>query len=393
MMTLSERATRINPSATLTISAKAKAMKAKGIPVLNFSAGEPDFDTPEPIKEAASKALAEGFTKYTPAGGIPELKEAIVGKYENELGITYGLSEVMVSNGGKHALHNIFQTLLNPGDEVIIPSPYWLSYPDMVKLSDGIPVVLETKREEGFKLDLDRLRRAITGRTKLLIINSPSNPTGAVYRSDELRGIAELVEEHEFLVISDDVYEKFVFDGLEFANLLSVAPHLKERVVIANSVSKTYAMPGWRIGVAVGAETLISAATKIQGQATSCPNSIAQRAVAFALSSDQTEVARFSESFKRRRDLMLEGLEHVRGFDPFKPMGAFYLFVDVSGLYDQIDGVSGSVDFCEYLLDKFHIACVPGSVFGEDRCIRFSFATDEASIKEAIERLKAGACW
>jgi aspartate aminotransferase len=231
-MNLSERATRINPSATLTISAKAKAMKAKGAPVLNFSAGEPDFDTPEAIKGAAGKALEEGFTKYTPAGGIPELKEAIVGKYEKELGITYDPSEVMVSNGGKHALHNLFQALLNPGDEVIIPSPYWLSYPDMVKLSDGVPVVLETKKEKGFKLELDRLRRVISGRTKILIINSPSNPTGAVYRSEELKRLAELIEEYEFLVISDDVYEKFLFEGLTFANLLSVAPHLKERVVI-----------------------------------------------------------------------------------------------------------------------------------------------------------------
>jgi aspartate aminotransferase len=390
-MNLSERAKRINPSATLTISAKAKAMKARGVPVLNFSAGEPDFDTPDAIKGAAAKALEEGFTKYTPAGGIPELKEAIVGKYEKELGITYDPSGIMVSNGGKHALHNLFQALLNPGDEVIIPSPYWLSYPDMVKLSDGVPVVLETKKEKGFKLELDRLRRVISGRTKILIINSPSNPTGAVYRSEELKGLAELIEEYEFLVISDDVYEKFLFEGLTFANLLSVAPHLKERVVIVNSVSKTYAMPGWRIGFAAGAETLIGAATKIQGQATSCPNSIAQKAVAFALSSDQTVVAHFRESFEGRRDLMLEGLQDVRGFDPFKPMGAFYLFVDVSRLYNQIDGVSGSVGFCEYLLDQFQIACVPGSAFGADRYIRFSFATDEASIKEAIERLKAGA--
>jgi len=387
-MNLSERAKRIKPSATLTISAKAKAMKARGVPVLNFSAGEPDFDTPEEIKGAASKALEEGFTKYTPAGGISELKEAIIGKYEKELGMTYETSEVMVSNGGKHALHNLFQALLNPGDEVIIPSPYWLSYPDMVKLSDGVPVVLATKKEEGFKLDLDRLRSAITGKTKILIINSPSNPTGAVYTERELEAIGRIVEESEFLVISDDVYEKFVFDGRRFVNLLSVAPHLKGKVIIVNSVSKTYAMPGWRIGYAVGPEALISAATKIQGQATSCPGSIAQKAVVFALSSDQTVVARFCESFQKRRDLMLGGLQGVRGFDPFKPAGAFYLFVYVGSLYGRIEGVSGSVDLCEYLLDEFHIACVPGSVFGEDRYIRFSFATDEASIKEAIDRLK-----
>jgi aspartate aminotransferase len=388
MMSLSERAKRINPSATLTISAKAKAMRAKGIPVLNFSAGEPDFDTPEAIKGAASKALAEGFTKYTAAAGIPELKEAIVAKYEKEIGVTYDSSEVIVSNGGKHALHNIFQALLNPGDEVLIPSPYWLSYPEMVKLSGGVPVVVETRREEGFKLDLEELRRAITQKTKILIVNSPSNPTGAVYRSDELRGIAELVEQNEFMVVSDDVYEKFIFDGLRFANLVSVAPHLKDRVVIINSVSKTYAMPGWRIGFALGAETWISAAVKIQGQATSCPNSIAQKAAAFALSSDQTVVSRFCKSFQRRRDIMLEGLKNIRGFDPFKPVGAFYLFVDVSRLYSRIEGVSDSVSFCEYLLDKFHIACVPGSVFGEDRCIRFSFAAEEAAIKEATERLR-----
>ena len=387
-MNLSERAEKISPSITLTISAKAKAMKAQGIPILNFSVGEPDFDTPGPIKQAALRAMNEGFTKYTPAGGIPELKDAIIGKYEKELSLDYKPGEIMVSNGGKHALHNIFQALLNPGDEVIIPSPYWLSYPDMVKLSDGVPVFLRTALDKGFKLQVEDLERLITPKTRILILNSPSNPTGAVYTAEELRRIAEVVARHDLLVVSDDVYEKFVFEGLPFANILSVAPELRDRVVIINSVSKTYAMPGWRIGYALGPEALIGAATKIQGQATSCPGSISQKAVAFGLTTDQAFVEAFRVSFEERRDLIMEGLRQIKGFQVPKPMGAFYVFADVSAHYDRAGGVSDSVGFCNDLLDRCHIACVPGAAFGDDRCIRFSFATDEASIREALERLK-----
>ncbi|MBN2125673.1 MAG: pyridoxal phosphate-dependent aminotransferase [Deltaproteobacteria bacterium] len=387
-MKLSERAGKIAPSITLTISAKAKEMKAGGAPVLNFSAGEPDFDTPEPIKEAAVRAMREGFTKYTPAGGILELKEAVIAKYEREVGIGYSPSEVMVSNGGKHALHNIFQAILNPGNEVIIPSPYWLSYPDMVRLSDGTPVILETGISGDYKFTPEDLRRAITPKTRILILNSPTNPTGAVYAAKELKEIAGVLEGEDILVISDDVYEKFVFDGQPFVNLLSLAPGLKDRVVIVNSVSKTYSMPGWRIGFALGPADLIGAATKIQGQATSCPNAISQKAVAFALNADQGFLEEWRVSFERRRDIMVEGLKVIPGIEVVNPAGAFYVFADVSEFYGRLEGVSGSVGFCDYLLKRFQIACVPGAAFGEDRCIRFCFATDEASIREAMERLK-----
>jgi len=387
-MKLSDRAGRIQPSITLTISAKAKELKSKGVSILNFSAGEPDFDTPDPIKEAGICAIQEGFTKYTPAGGIPELKEAVISKYQRELGITYRPSEVMVSNGGKHAIHNIFQAFLNPGDEVIIPSPYWLSYPEMVRLSDGVPVILQTSMSQGYKFGARDLMQTITPRTRILIVNSPSNPAGSVYTPEELKEIARVLERQDVLVISDDVYEKFVYDGNSFAHLLSQAPFLRDKVVIINSASKTYSMPGWRIGFAVGPGDLIGAATKIQGQATSCPNAISQKAVAFALNADQKFIDEWRDSFQRRRDIMMQGLSTIEGIKTLKPMGAFYVFADVSDFYGRLEAVYDSVSFCDYLLENLQIACVPGVAFGEDKCIRFCFATDEASIRKALDRLK-----
>ena len=384
---LSERARIISPSITLTISAKAKALKAEGIDILNFSAGEPDFDTPDIIKGAAIKAIHEGFTKYTAAGGIPEVKSAIISKYHSEQNVTYSPEQVLVSNGGKHALHNILQAVLDPGDEVVIPSPYWVSYPDMVKLSGGAPIILQTRREEGFKISAGSLADSITEKTKLLFLNSPSNPTGAVYSEKELNEIAGVVEETGIMVISDDVYEKFVFDGLKFVNLLMVAPEMKDRIVIINSASKTYSMPGWRMGFAVGPEEIIRAATRIQGQATSCAGSISQKALAVALCTNGQLIEGFKQSFEDRRNLMFDGLSHIDGIIPFKPAGAFYLFVDVSQRYDKLDGVYNSVSFCSHLLDKERIACIPGKAFGEDRCVRFSFVTDEATIREGISRL------
>ncbi len=384
---LSGRASSIKPSITLTISAKAKTMKADGIDVLNFSAGEPDFDTPDSIKQAAFTAIEAGFTKYTAAGGIPELKAAIIAKYRAEQNMTYDPSEVLVSNGGKHALHNIFQAVLDPGDEVLIPSPYWLSYPDMVILSGGVPVIINTRIESDFKISPESLAEAITPRTKLLILNSPSNPTGSLYSAEELTALAKVIEEAGILVISDDVYEKFVYDGRRFVNLPMVAPQLTDNVVIINSASKTYSMPGWRIGYAVGPKTIIQAATRIQGQATSCAGSISQKALAFALQTDAGLIDTFRQSFEKRRDMMLRGLEAIDGIRTFKPAGAFYLFADVSRLIDKINGISGSISFCDYLLDKWRIACIPGKAFGEDRCIRFSFVADETTINEGLSRL------
>jgi aspartate aminotransferase len=384
---LSERARIIKPSITLTISAKAKAMKAEGIDILDFSAGEPDFDTPDIIKQAAVIAINEGFTKYTAAGGIPEVKTAIIEKYRSELNVIYEPAQVLVSNGGKHALHNILQAVLDPGDEVVIPGPYWVSYPDMAKLSGGVPVILNTRLEDGFKISAKSLASCVTEKTKLLILNSPSNPTGAVYSKSELTEIARIVDETGIMVISDDVYEKYVFDDQRFVNLLMVAPNLTDQVVIINSASKTYSMPGWRIGFAVGPEAVIRAATRIQGQATSCAGSISQKALAFALQIDGQVVEQFKKSFERRRNLMFEGLSRIDGIRPFKPAGAFYIFVDVSEIYDKLDEVNDSVSFCDYLLETSRIACIPGKAFGEDNFVRFSFVTDEATIREGVSRL------
>lgn len=344
------------------------------------------IDTPEVIKQAAFKAIDGGFTKYTAAGGIPELKSAIIAKYQDEENLTYGPAQVLVSNGGKHALNNIFQAVLDPGDEVIIPSPYWLSYPDMVKLSGGVPVIVNTQIDNNFKISPESLSQAITKRTKLLILNSPSNPTGTVYSSEDLAAIAEIVEEAGILVVSDDVYEKFVYDGRSFVNLPMVARHLSDSVIIVNSASKTYSMPGWRIGFALGPEPIISAATRIQGQATSCAGSISQKALSFALQTDGQIIEDFRKSFESRRDLMFSGLAEMDDIEVLKPEGAFYLFADVSRLYNRCDGVQGSVDFCNFLLDKWRIACIPGRAFGEDNCIRFSFVTDEDNINEGISR-------
>ena len=381
------RALSIKPSITLTISAKAKAMKAEGIDVLNFSAGEPDFDTPDSIKQAAWAAIDSGFTKYTAAGGIPDLKAAIIDKYLTEQRLTYEPSQVLVSNGGKHALHNIFQAVLDPGDEVVIPSPYWLSYPEMVILSGGVPVILNTQIEHDFKISAESLAEAINPRTKILILNSPSNPTGAIYSAEELNALAKVIEESGILVISDDVYEKFVYDAHRFFNLTMVAPHLADNVIIINSASKTYSMPGWRIGYAVGPEHIIRAATSIQGQATSCAGSISQKALASALRIDGKLIDVFRRSFEGRRNLMFDGLQAINAIRTFKPAGAFYLFADVSKLIDKLEGVSDSVSFCDYLLDEWRIACIPGKAFGDDRCVRFSFVADEKTIIEGLSRL------
>ncbi|MEM5786129.1 MAG: pyridoxal phosphate-dependent aminotransferase [Syntrophobacteraceae bacterium] len=386
---LSNRAKTIQPSITLTISAKAKAMKADGLPVLNFSAGEPDFHTPDLIKEAGIQAIREGFTRYTAAGGTPELKAAISEKYEEELGLTFGPSEILVSNGGKHALHSVFQALLNPGDEVVIPAPYWLSYPDMVSLSDGKPVTLKTRMEDGYKLTIDNLKSVLTPGTKALILNSPSNPTGTLYSAEDLAAIASVVEPLGIVVISDDVYEKSIYDGGTFVNILSVAPQLRDRVVIINSASKTYSMPGWRMGYAIGPAALIAGATRIQGQATSSAGSISQKALTFALrNTDPQIIENFRQSFEKRRNLMFEGLQAIDWIDVHRPAGAFYLFANVSRLMNAMEGINGSVDFCDFLLERCNIACVPGKPFGDDECIRFSFVAEERDIMEGIERLR-----
>ena len=384
---ISARARAVQPSITLAISANAKAMRAAGRSVLDFSIGEPDFQTPDPIKEAAITAIRDGFTRYTAAGGIPELKAAIRKKYEEELNVTYEPGEILASNGGKHALHSVLQALLDPGDEVLIPAPYWLSYPDLVRLSGGKPVILNTRFDEGSKTTAGALGAAITSRTKALILNSPSNPAGVLYSAEELKALASVVDSSGIVLISDDVYEKYVYDGRPFVNVLAVAPQLRERVVVINSASKTFAMPGWRIGYALGPVSIIAAATRIQGQATSCAGSISQKALTFAFQTDPEIVEGFRRSFEARRDLMLDGLRNIPGIRVQRPAGAFYLFVDVSGLMERVNGVSDSVTFCEYLLEHCGIAAVPGKAFGDDRCIRLSFVASDEDIDECIRRL------
>ncbi|MBW1991518.1 MAG: pyridoxal phosphate-dependent aminotransferase [Deltaproteobacteria bacterium] len=396
-MQLARRIRQIPPSATLALNAKANALKAQGVDVVNFGVGEPDFDTPDHIKQAAVAALESGFTRYTPVGGIPELKEAIIQRFEEDLGLSYRPAEIMVSCGGKHALYNLFQVLFDPGDEVVVPAPYWVSYPPMLMLAEAVPVIIPTREENGFKLTPEELRERLTPRTKGLILNSPSNPTGMVYSRPELEALAEVVLAHDLVVISDDIYNRIIFDGLEFVNLAMLAPELKARTFVLNGVSKTYAMTGWRIGYAAGPEAAIAAAVNLQSQSTSNPTSIAQKASVAALRGPQDFVARMVGEFAWRRDDIYQRLLAIPGVTTPKPEGAFYIFPNFSAYYDRLKpapGQSRSQALAEYLLEEARVAAVPGAEFGEDACIRLSYATSReriatglARIREALEKL------
>jgi len=381
-MKISSRAQNIAPSATLSITAKAKEMKKQGIDVVSFAAGEPDFDTPLLIKEAAKKAIDEGFTKYTPTSGILELKEAICRKLFEDNHLEYTPKEILVSNGAKQALFNIIMTLVDKDDEVIIPVPYWVSYVEMVKLALGKPVFLKTT---DFMIDPDLLEKTITKKTKLLILNSPNNPTGAVYDEKLLQKIAKICIKHNIFVISDEIYEKLIYDK-KHVSIASFNQKIKKLTVVINGVSKTYAMTGWRIGYAAGSKEVIKAATKIQDHSTSNPSSISQKAALAALTMDQSHIKKMIEEYKKRRDFMIRGLSLIENIYPFYPSGAFYIFVNVEKLYQK--GIKNSVDFCQKLLEEAHVAAIPGEAFGDDRFIRLSFATDTQSIKKGLERLK-----
>ncbi|MCX7982429.1 MAG: pyridoxal phosphate-dependent aminotransferase [Syntrophales bacterium] len=390
-MKLSKRIQEIKPSPTLAITMKANAMKAAGHDVIGFGAGEPDFDTPRYIKEAAVKAIEEGFTKYTPVAGIDELKDAIIDKLARDQGIKYNRSEICVSCGAKHTLYNLAQVLFEEGDEVIIPSPYWVSYIDIVKLAGATPVVVPTKEEEGFRLSPSSLLAAISERTKGIIINSPSNPTGSVYSREELKGLAEILVKSDLVVISDDIYEKILYDGLKFSSIAQVHPAMKEKTVIVNGVSKAYAMTGWRIGYAAGPEWIIQAVTKLQSQNTSNPTSIAQKAAVAALQGDQGEVEKMVQEFERRRNYICEALNSVPGFRCPKPQGAFYVFPNVEGVFGWAPKgrvINNSSDLAGYLLDEVGVAVVPGADFGDDRYLRFSYATSIDLIEKGVARIK-----
>jgi aspartate aminotransferase len=390
---LARRIGQIKPSPTLAIDAKCKALAASGVDIVNFGIGEPDFDTPDNIREAAIRAIQEGFTRYTAVGGIPELKNAIIEKFKKDNNLDYQPGEIVVSCGGKHSLYNLFQVLCERGDEVIVPAPFWVSYPPMLLLAEAVPVIVPTPEENGFKLTPERLRESLTPRTKALILNSPSNPTGSVYTREELEALAEVILNHHLWVISDDIYEKIMFDGLEFVNLAQLDPELKARTLVLNGVSKTYAMTGWRIGYMAGQETVIQAVTKIQSQSTSNPNSIAQKAGVEALLGPQDSVQTMVQEFAWRRDDILARLARLPGVTCARPKGAFYVFPNFSKYYAAFQPgpeQTYSDALAEYLLEEAHVAVVAGSGFGEDNCLRLSYATSRERIATGLERL-AGA--
>ncbi|MEW6377409.1 MAG: pyridoxal phosphate-dependent aminotransferase [Thermodesulfobacteriota bacterium] len=391
MSILSSRAKSLKPSPTLAINAKAKSMQAQGIHVISFGAGEPDFDTPDNIKRAAVKAIEEGFTKYTPVGGIDELKDAIVHKFERDNHLTYKRSQILVSCGGKHSFYNLAQALFDQGDEVIVPAPYWVSYPPMVALAGASPVILETKEENGFKVTPTDLKKAITPKTKALIMNSPSNPTGSAYTKKELEAIAEIAISNSLFIISDEIYEKIVYDEFEFTSIASLGEEIKNRTIIIHGVAKTYAMTGWRIGYAAGSEEIISAMNNIQSQSTSNPTSIAQKASVEALIGPQDEVKKMVSAFAERRNYIVDRLNKMEGVSCFKPVGAFYVFPNFSSYYGksyQGKKIENSTHLADFFLDVARVALVPGVEFGADPFERLSYATSMEDIREGLNRIE-----
>lgn len=386
-----DRLKTLTPSSTLAIQAKAKAMRAQGIDVISFGAGEPDFDTPERIKEAARGALEQGKTKYTEVPGIPELRAAVCQKLRRDNGLHYDKAEILVSCGAKHTLYNIFVAILNPGDEVLLPSPYWVSYPEQVKLLDGVPVAVPTEEAAGFEVDPDHLRAAVTPRTKALVLNSPNNPTGAAFSARTLEAVARVAVERRLWVISDECYEALTYEG-RHTSIASLGAEIKARTVVVNTCSKAYAMTGWRIGYCAGPRALIAAMSDVQSQVTSNPSSVAQWAAVEALAGPQDEVAKMVGEFDRRRGVMVDGLNRIPGFRCAMPRGAFYAFPNVSALFGkawQDRVLQGSSDVTAFLLEAARVAVVPGLDFGSDRHVRLSYAADLETINEGLARMAA----
>ncbi len=392
MALLSQRIQKVKPSPTLSITAKAKALRALGRDVIGLGSGEPDFDTPKHIKNAAKKALDEGFTKYTAVDGIPELKKAIIRKFRKVNRLTFEPPQIVVTVGGKQAFYNLAQALLDPGDEVIIPAPYWVSYPDMVLLAEGKPVIIDGEEKDGFKITPQALEAAITERTKFIILNTPSNPTGSAYTEAELAALGAVVAHHPHVwAVTDDIYEKIVFDGFKAVTWPQAAPEILERTIILNGVSKAYSMTGWRIGYAAGPEIVIKAMAKIQSQSTSCATSIAQKAAVAALAGPQKCIKPMLAAFTKRRQFIVNALNNIPGITCRNPEGAFYVFPSVAGLIGcktpEGKTISTTIDLAAYLLDARGVAVVPGSAFGKDPYLRLSFATSMEDLEQAIERL------
>ena len=386
----SDRVQRVKPSPTLAVTALANQLRAQGRDVIGLAAGEPDFDTPEHVKQAAIKAIQDGFTKYTAVDGTAGLKQAIINKFEKDNDLSYTPEQILVSVGGKQVIYNMFQALLNAGDEVIIPAPYWVSYPDMVKLADAEPVIVEGRIEQAFKITADQLEAAITDKTKLFILNSPSNPSGKAYTRAELKALGEVLLKHpQVIILTDDIYEHIVWTDEGFNNILNVCPELKDRTVMLNGVSKAYAMTGWRIGYGAGPTDLIKAMKKVQSQSTSNPCSIAQVASQAALEGDQSFLRTMCNTFKERHDFVLKALNEMDGVDCLASDGTFYSFPSFHAIIDRMDGIENDVQLAELILEKAEVAVVPGSAFGSDGHLRLSYATDMESLEKALSRIAA----
>lgn len=391
-ISLAQRVTQIAPSPTLSINAKAKSLKAQGVDVLNFSVGEPDFPTPPHICQAGKQAIDQGHTRYTASNGIEELRQAVCERYRKRQGFVYDPEQIQITSGGKQGLYNIFQAVINPGDEVLIPTPYWVSYPSMTQLASGLPVPVPLKEEKHFDIDASDLAKYATDRTRMLVLNSPSNPTGAIFSAKALKEVARLVLERGWLVISDDIYEELVYGSEPAAHILAVAPELKEQVILANGVSKTYSMTGWRIGWCAGPLHLIKAMNKIQSQSISNPVAISQYAALTALTGPQDAPREMLSSFLPRRDFFVSALNRLPGVHCENPEGAFYVFPNFSAYYGKSfkgQKIDGSLALADYFLDEARVASVPGIAFGADDFVRFSFATSLDVIKEGMKRIEA----
>ena len=391
-MQLSKKAGNISPSITLEITAKANELKSQGIDVVSFGAGEPDFNTPENIIEAAIKAMKDGKTKYTPAGGILQLKETICNKFKNDTNLAYKPSQIIVSTGAKQSLANTFMAILNPGDEVLIPVPYWVSYPELVKLADGVPVFVNTDEKDNYKYTIESLNSALTSKTKAILLNSPNNPTGTIYNKEELVEIAEFAKENDLIIISDEIYEKLIYDGNEHISIASLSQDAYERTIVINGVSKTYAMTGWRLGYAAASEQIVKHMTSIQSHMTSNVNTITQYAAIEALNGPVEDLNNMVKEFESRRNFMIEKLNSIDGISIIKPNGAFYIMVNISEyLNTSLNGtnISNSLDFAKVLLEEEKVAVIPGSGFGLDNYVRLSYATSKEIIGKGIERISS----
>ncbi len=396
MIQLSDRIQKVKPSATLAITAKAAELRASGKNIISLSVGEPDFETPEAARSAGIKAIESGFTRYTAVPGIPELRKAIAEKFKRDNDLDYEPEDILVSTGGKQCLYNLLQAMINPGDEVIIPAPYWVSYPDMVMLADGIPVTVEATADADFKLTADQLEAAITPKTKLLFINSPSNPTGMAYSADDLAALGEVIRRHpNVAVATDDMYEKILFDGKKFATFAQVNPDLKDRTITFNGTSKAYCMTGWRIGFCAGPRELIKAMSKVQGQSTSNPSSISQKAALAALTGPTDALDEMVKVYETRRTWLVNALNNIPGMSCITPDGAFYLFPTVTDWIGKTapDGtrLTDDVVICEWLLDAAGVALVPGTEFGSPGQIRFSYAVSQETLEDAVNRIAKAA--